>query len=73
MQDKEFSMFFEIVFCYHPTEYDPIGSDGLYVKEVKKIEKPHDECPQGGLHEFEHPDGHPEIDICIKCGMKENP
>lgn len=38
MEDKEFSLFFEVVCCYHPTKYDPIGKDGIYVKEVRKHE-----------------------------------
>ena len=35
-----------------------------------ELEEKQEECAQGGSHEFEHPDGHPEIDICIKCGER---
>jgi hypothetical protein len=38
MKDEDQSMFFEVVYCYHPTEFDKVGCDGLYIKEVKKID-----------------------------------
>jgi hypothetical protein len=38
--DKEFSMYFEVVCCYHPTEYDPVGEDGVYVKEIHRFSTP---------------------------------
>jgi len=27
----------EVVACHHPTEYDPIGKDGLYIKSVRIV------------------------------------
>lgn len=38
MEDKEFSLIFEIICCFHPTEYDPVGCDGLYVKEINRLD-----------------------------------
>ena len=40
MEDKDHSFYFEVVCCFHPTDYDPVGRDGLYVKSVAKIEDP---------------------------------
>ena len=40
MDDQDRSLYFEVVYCFHPTEYDTIGRDGLYVKSVAKIEDP---------------------------------
>jgi hypothetical protein len=37
MQDNDFSFFFEIICCFHPTEYDAVGKDGVYIKEVRKL------------------------------------
>jgi hypothetical protein len=39
-KDKEHSIFFEVVVCYHPTEFDKVGCDGMYIEEVKKIDTP---------------------------------
>ena len=38
MEDKNISVFYKIICCFHPTEYDSSGCDGLYVKSVQKSE-----------------------------------
>lgn len=38
MEDKNVVVLCKITYCYHPTDFDPIGSDGLYVKSIHKIE-----------------------------------
>lgn len=37
MKNKEFSMLFEVICSFRPTEYDTVGCDGMYVKEVRRI------------------------------------
>jgi hypothetical protein len=34
-QDEDFSIFVEIICCFHPTDVDSTGEDGVYVKEVR--------------------------------------
>lgn len=66
-QDEDFSMLFEIVCCFHPTDYDPIGIDGIYVKSVRQIRPPEQrngaDAPK---HSGTFTDG--EKSRCANCG-----
>ncbi len=36
MSEEDQSTIFEVVCLFHPTDYDKVGHDGLYIKEIRK-------------------------------------